>query len=144
MLITGRLSERYGAGTMLAIGMAVTMVASVGQIFAPSGSAVIALMCLTAIGQSVAWPNVSSLISRTADPHRQGQILGLNNAVGASARVVGPFCAGLGFSGVSIHAPFIQAALLVAPAIWLSLAAAKMLGEREQPALPPDSERRRS
>src|SRR5690606_31488709 len=55
MFVTGRLSERFGAGTMLAVGMAVTMVASLCQVFAPNGAAVIALMCLTAIGQSVAW-----------------------------------------------------------------------------------------
>lgn len=137
MLITGRLSERFGPGTMLAVGMAVTMVASIGQIFAPNGPTVIALMCLTAIGQSVAWPNVSALISQTADPHRQGQILGLNNATGALARVVGPFCAGLAFAEISIHGPFIQAALVVLPAIWLSLAAAKMAGERGKAATPP-------
>ena len=74
-----------------------------------------ALMCLTAVGQSVAWPNVGALISRTADPHRQGQILGLNNAAGAFARFVGPFCAGLTFAGISINAPFWQGALIVAP-----------------------------
>lgn len=132
MLVTGRLSERFGPGTMLAVGMGVTMVASIGQIFAPNGVAVIALMCLTAIGQSVAWPNVSAMISQTADPHRQGQILGLNNATGALARVVGPFCAGLAFAEISINGPFIQAALVVAPAIWLSLVAAKMAGERSK------------
>jgi hypothetical protein len=44
----------------------------------------------------------------------------------ALARVVGPFCAGLSFSGLTIHGPFIQGAVAVAPAIWLALSA----GER--------------
>jgi MFS family permease len=83
----------------------------------------ITLMCLTAIGQSVAFPNVGALISRTADPHRQGQILGLNNATGALARVVGPFCAGLAFSEITIDGPFFLGAMVVAPAILLALAA---------------------
>jgi MFS family permease len=82
-------------------------------------------MCLTAVGQSVAWPNVGALISRTADPHRQGQILGLNNAAGAFARFVGPFTAGVTFASVSINAPFFQGALIVAPAILLALSAAR-------------------
>ncbi len=85
----------------------------------------IALMSLSAIGQSVAWPNVSALISETADPHRQGQILGLNNAMGALARVIGPFCAGLSFSGLTIHGPFIQGAIVVIPAIFLAAAAGR-------------------
>jgi MFS family permease len=125
MGLTARLSERYGQGTMLAIGMAITMVCMSLQPLATTGSATIALMTLSAIGQSVAWPNVSALISETADPHRTGQILGLNNAMGALARVVGPFCAGLSFSGISIHGPFIQGALAVAPAILLALSAGR-------------------
>jgi MFS family permease len=126
IFLTGPLSERYGQGRMLAAGMGVTMLCIGAQPFSTGGPMTIALMSLSAIGQSVAWPNVSALISETADPHRQGQILGLNNAMSALARVVGPFCAGLSFSGLTIHAPFIQGALAVGPAIWLALSA----GER--------------
>lgn len=126
--VTGRLSERYGEGPMLAVGMAMTTVAIVLQVFSVNGVMVIGLMCLTAIGQSVAFPNVGSLISRTADPYRQGQILGLNNACGALARVIGPFCSGLAFAGISINAPFILGAVVVAPAILLALSAGRRAG----------------
>jgi MFS family permease len=122
--VTGRLSEKYGPGPMLAIGMGVTAIAAAGQTLSPGGAVTIALMCLTAVGQSVAWPNVAAMISRTADPHRQGQILGLNNAMGALARVVGPFCAGLIFP-LALDGPFIMGALVVAPAILLALAASR-------------------
>jgi MFS family permease len=122
MVFTARLSERFGQATMLAVGMGVTMVCLGLQPLATGGPMTIALMSLSAIGQSVAWPNVSAIISQTADPHRQGQILGLNNAMGAAARVVGPFCAGLSFSGLTINGPFIQGAIAVAPAIWLAIA----------------------
>ncbi len=125
MFVTGRLSERYGEGPMLAVGMALTLASALGQPFAPNGAAVIALMCCMAVGQSVAFPNVGALISRTADPSRTGQILGLNNAMGALARVVGPFCAGLAFADLSIHGPFFLAAAMMAPAIWLALSASR-------------------
>ncbi|WP_309646279.1 MFS transporter [Phenylobacterium sp.] len=124
MFVTGRLSERFGEGKMLAIGMSITVVSAAAQTISPGGAVTIALMCLTAIGQSVAFPNVGSMISQTADPHRQGQILGLNNAMGALARVVGPFCAGLIFP-LSINGPFIMGALVVAPAIFLALSASR-------------------
>lgn len=130
-LLTGRLSERYGAGRMLAIGMGVTCVCSALQPLSTGGTMTIVLMSLTAIGQSVAWPNVSALISRTSDPDKQGAILGLNNAMGALARVVGPFCAGLAFAGVSIHAPFWLGAIVVAPAILLAANAARRAREME-------------
>ena len=123
-LVTGRMSERYGEGTMLAVGMAVTAVAAALQVVSVNGPMTIALMCLTAAGQSVAFPNVGAIISRTADPHRQGQILGLNNATGALARVVGPICAGL-MVPVLRDGPFILGALVVAPAILLALSATR-------------------
>lgn len=126
MTLTGPLSERFGQGRMLAVGMAITMVCIGLQPLSTGGPMTIALMSLSAIGQSVAWPNVSALVSQTADPQRQGQILGLNNAMGALARVVGPFCAGLSFSGLTVDGPFIQGALVVAPAIWLALSAGKL------------------
>jgi MFS transporter, DHA1 family, tetracycline resistance protein len=123
--VTGPLSERFGEGRMLAIGMGVNALGSVLQPFSTGLLMTTVLMCVTAIGQSVAWPNVGALISRTADPHRQGQILGLNNASGAFARFVGPLSAGLTFANISINAPFIQGAMIVAPAILLALSAAR-------------------
>ena len=129
--ITGPLSERFGEGRMLAIGMGVTALGSALQPFSNGLVMTTALMCVTAIGQSVAWPNVGALISRTADPHRQGQILGLNNAAGAFARFVGPLSAGLTFAAISINAPFWQGALIVAPAILLALSAARRAPPRQ-------------
>lgn len=125
LLLTGPLSERFGQATMLAVGMAITVVCIGLQPFSTGGPMTIALMSLSAMGQSVAWPNVSALISETADPYRQGQILGLNNAMGALARVVGPFCAGLSFASISINGPFFQGAAFVIPAIFLSISAGR-------------------
>ena len=123
-LLTGRLSERFGEGKMLAVGMAITALAAAGQVISTSGAMTVALMCMTAAGQSVAFPNVGAIISRTADPHRQGQILGLNNACGAAARVIGPICAGL-LVPLLRDGPFILGALVVAPAILLALSAVR-------------------
>ena len=131
--VTGPLSERYGEGRMLAVGMSMTVLGCMLQPLSTGLVSTTALMSLTAVGQSVAWPNVGALISRTADPHRQGQILGLNNAAGAFARFVGPLCAGLTFAGISINAPFWQAAVIVAPAILLALSAARRAGPRVPP-----------
>ncbi len=123
-LLTGRLSERYGAGPMLAVGMALATVSMLLQIVSTGGVMTTVLMCLNAIGSSVAFPNVGALISGAADPHRQGQIMGLNNAAGALARVAGPLSAGLIFAKV-INGPFILGAAVVAPAILLALSASR-------------------
>ncbi len=123
-LVTGRLSERFGEGPVLAVGMGMTVISMLLQAVSTGGLMTTALMCFSAVGQSVAFPNVGALISRSADPHRQGQIMGLNNAAGALSRVVGPLSAGLVFAEV-INGPFILGAAVTAPAILLALAASR-------------------
>ena len=125
IFVTGALSERFGQARMLAIGMVITMVCIGLQPLSPNGFVTVVLMAISAIGQSVAWPNVSAMISETAEPHRQGQILGLNNAMGAAARFFGPQAAFLAFAGPSINGPFIVGAIAVAPAIFLAIAAGR-------------------
>ena len=63
-------------------------------------------MATMSLGQSVAFPNAWAMISRTTDPDRQGQMLGLNNASGALARVLGPMMALNLFSSVNHNGPF--------------------------------------
>ena len=121
--LTGRLSRKFGEAQMLSAGMALTMLFTVLQPFSWSAVIVIACLAVAAFGQSVAWPNVSALISRNVDWNHQGQYQGLNNAVGALARLVGPLIAALSFSGLSVDAPFFVAAFLVMPAIFLAWAA---------------------
>ena len=123
--VTGRLSKRWGEAKALAAGMALTVVATLLIPFSRGLISATVFMALMAFGQSVAFPNVSALISRVSDQDRQGQALGLNNATGALARFIGPLCSGLVFSLVSIEGPFYLAAAIVAPAIMLALAAGR-------------------
>ena len=124
LLLTGRLSERFGEARVLAAGMALTALATIALPFS-QGWSIVALLGISALGQSVAWPNVSALISRNAESGHQGQYQGLNNATGALARLTGPLAAGLVFSGLGVDAPFYLAGLLVLPAILLALQAEK-------------------
>jgi len=120
LVITGRLSERFGEARVLACGMALTTGATLALPFSHSWI-IVALLAISALGQSVAWPNVSALISRNAEVDHQGQYQGLNNATGALARLTGPLSAGLVFANFGVDAPFYLAALLVLPAIFLAL-----------------------
>ena len=122
--VTGPVSERYGEARVLAAGMGLTAVAMAAQTQSTGFASSTALLALAALGQSVSWPNVGALISRAADPARQGQILGLNNAAGNLARFAGPLTASLAFAHIGLDAPFVLAALVVAPAILLALSAA--------------------
>jgi MFS family permease len=123
--LTGRLSKQFGEAKMLAAGMGLTVLATAVLPFSIGIMSTTALMALMAFGQSVAFPNVSALISRNSEADRQGQVLGLNNATGALARVAGPLGAGLVFAGLSVNGPFWMGAAIVAPAIFLALAAGR-------------------
>lgn len=140
--ITGPLSKRYGEAKMLAFGMLLTTICASLQPFSVGGPMIVVLLAISAFGQSVAWPNVSALLSRNVDWEHQGQYLGLNNAVGAMARLVGPFIAALTFSNLSVDAPFFSAGLMVLPAIFLAWYAAThksrtaLSQQNERPTLP--------
>jgi MFS family permease len=122
--VTGPLSKRFGEARVLTAGMAVTTLCATLQPFSTSGWMIVALLSVSAFGQSVAWPNVSALLSRNVDWEHQGQYLGLNNAIGAAARLVGPSIAAIAFSNISVDAPFYLAGLIVLPAIFLAWYAA--------------------
>jgi MFS family permease len=99
------------------------MLCSFLQIFSPGLLTSVILMAFGALGNSVAFPNVSALISRATDADNQGQIFGLNNAAGAVSRVTGPLIANTAFAHAFVDAPFVLAAFVVAPAIVLALGA---------------------
>jgi MFS family permease len=123
-LLTGPLSRRFGEGRMLAIGMAGTVLCTGLQPFSDGGLTTVCLMAMMAVSQSVAFPNSGALLSRSVDPDHQGQIMGLNNATGALARLVGPQF-GIFMYGLNVNGPYAMGALIVAPAILLAVGASR-------------------
>jgi MFS family permease len=142
IFIAGPASKRFGEAKALAAGMLLTTVCASLQPFAFNTVMIVTLLSISAFGQSVAWPNVSALLSRNVDLDHQGQYLGLNNAVGGLARLVGPQIAALTFSNVGVNAPFFSAGGLVLPAIFFAWYAAKHKSRRSlsepgpEPTLP--------
>jgi MFS family permease len=118
--LTGWLSRRFGEARVLAAGMALTAVATLLMPHSRDWMIVL-LLALSALGQSVAWPNVSALISRHAEVNHQGQYQGLNNATGALARLAGPLAAGTAFATFGVDTPFYISGLMVVPAVALAL-----------------------
>jgi len=124
IFITGPASKRFGEARMLTVGMLLTTVCASLQPFSHGAVMIVTLLSISAFGQSIAWPNVSALLSRNVDLDHQGQYLGLNNAVGGLARLVGPQIAALTFSNIGVDAPFFSAGLMVLPAIFFAWYAA--------------------
>jgi MFS family permease len=78
-----------------------------GLFYAASALAVAGFACVN--------PSVSALISRRADPARQGEVLGVNQSFASLARIVGPFLGSFLYGLHPSHAlPFAAAVGLLA------------------------------
>jgi len=123
--LTGRLSRRFGEARVLAAGMVLTSLAALLQPFSTGFATSALLMAAIAFGQSVAFPNVAALITRSVSHENRGGFLGLNNASGALARVVGPLAAGVAISAGLYDGPFWLSAAMTIPAVFVALAAGR-------------------
>ncbi|WP_183029962.1 MFS transporter [Altericroceibacterium spongiae] len=120
-VLAGKIVEKIDESHALAYGILLAGLAMFSQIFAPNGTVLILITALMVLGLSITQPAISGLISLASPPERQGALLGLNGALSAFARIIGPLVAGALFSIVSIDAPYIFAGLGMLPAAWLAL-----------------------
>jgi MFS family permease len=105
-LIYRRLVSRVGERRMLRSGVALMLVGLAGvisvvllvasQTLASPPSVIpiaLAILAVLVLGFAFMTPSVSALISKSADPVRQGEILGVNQSMSALARILGPAAA---------------------------------------------------
>lgn len=118
--LSGRLVRRYGEARTLTGGLVFMGLGLVTQWLSPVWLVAMAGFALVCIGQSICFPNTTALISRSAPPDRQGEMLGLNMSGMALSRIGGPVIAGQTFSLISPGAPFALAAFLILPGLWLA------------------------
>lgn len=117
----GRLADRFGTErlfatglVLLVAGLAVTSVAKVWPVL------IVALLLLS-IGQGIASPSITSLVTQHAAPDRRGEALGFQQSASAVGRVVGPPAAGAVFDRVGIWSPYIGGAVLCTAAVALAV-----------------------
>jgi MFS family permease len=118
--LTGRITRRFGEAATLAGGLALISLTLAAQPLGQGMPRTVMLLALTIFGQALALPNIIALISRSTPADCQGAVLGLNTAVGALARAIGPVAGGALFSIAGPDTPLYAAALLVAPTIILA------------------------
>ena len=117
---TGRITRKFGEAATLAAGIALIAITLALQPFSDGMGQTFALLALTVLGQALALPNVTALISRATPADCQGAMLGLNTALGALARAIGPIAGGALFSILGADTPLWAAALVTAPAVFLA------------------------
>lgn len=115
--LAGRLARWFGETTTLIIGLCFIGLGFAAQPFVTSWPYAVLGMITVALGQSLTFPNISAVLSRASPPERQGEMLGLNMAAMAMARIVGPLAVAPLFAGFGPDAPFTVAAILILPAL---------------------------
>ena len=119
-LLAGLLARRIGEPATLMAGLALISVGFGLQPLVPNWQLAVVGMITVALGQSLAFPNLGAIISKSVHSDRQGEMMGLNTAAGALARIVGPLSAAPIFATFGPNGPFAVAAGLCLPALFMA------------------------
>jgi MFS family permease len=118
--LVGAMARRIGEATTLMIGLSLICLGFAVQPIVQHWPLAVGGMVTVALGNALAFPNIGAIISRSVSPDRQGEMMGLNTAAGALARIVGPLAAGPAFTLFGPNAPFVLAAALCIPALFMA------------------------
>ena len=118
--LAGRLARRFGETSTLIVGLVLIGLGFAAQPFVTAWPMAVAGMVTVALGQSLTFPNIGAVISHASPPEQQGEMLGLNMAAMAMARIIGPLAVAPLFAGFGPDAPFTVAAILILPALFMA------------------------
>lgn len=118
-LVLGPAVRRYGERGVVRLGLVALAAGYALLPAAGSLGAFAGVIVLLPIGTALLFPSTTSLVSRYAAAHELGATMGVQQAWGGVARLVGPLWAGLAFQALGIGSPFwIASAAAAATALW--------------------------
>jgi MFS family permease len=114
-VILGPAVRRFGEVGAMRLGLGALVAGFALQTVAPTVVAFYAAITLIPIGTALLFPATTSLVSRFAERHEIGATMGVQQAYGGVARLIGPLWAGAAFQYLGPAAPFwISSALAAA------------------------------
>ncbi|HUY17964.1 MAG TPA: MFS transporter [Candidatus Binataceae bacterium] len=117
--LLGKFVARVGERTVLMVGVLVFLVGIGPLASLGSHAALLIFLALLSLGYGFASPAVATLISKSAERHLQGEVLGLNQSAMSLARIAGPIGGGLAYQFLGPAAPYFASAVLAAAALTL-------------------------
>ena len=105
--LVGRMVKRAGEMRTALLGIALIVAGAAATALAPQPGLLLAALALLALGQGMASPSMSSLISHQGGPGEQGRLLGVYQSLSALGRVAGPVLGGVALAHVGLAAPFL-------------------------------------
>ncbi len=135
--LVGPLTSRAGSSVLLPTGLVLVAAGLFLLAFTWSWGALGVSLALLSVGQGIASPSLTNLVTEAAPPERRGEVLGYQQSVGAFGRIAGPVIAGAVFDGVGTGAPYVVGAVLVGTALVavVTLAESGRAGEKNLPSV---------
>ncbi len=124
-LILGPLVDWLGESRVMRLGATVLALGFALMPLANSIPAFVALAAGLPIGTALLFPATSAMITHRTEEHEMGQTLGVQQAFGGAARVVGPIAGAAAFQGLGVAVPFFGAAALVAGILFFVVGAGR-------------------
>lgn len=113
-LILGPLVDRLGEARVMRLGATILGLSLALLPFAPGVPAFVVLSSGLPIGTALLFPSISAMITHRTHEEEMGQTLGVQQAYGGVARVVGPIGGAAAFQALGPGVPFFAAAAIVA------------------------------
>jgi MFS family permease len=121
--LIGRLVKRFGERPLVPLGLLGVALGTAALPVAALGGQLMLAFGLMGLGQSLANPSLSALISKAASPSEQGRTLGSAQSMSALARTFGPALGGVLYQNFQPSTPFYVSSVLLALGVLLAIPA---------------------
>ena len=123
-----RLVPKYGEARLTVVGIAALALGMAFLAMSTSVPALLAATVVVAVGQGLASPTLSGLLSRVTPSGEQGAVFGAYSSAQTLARMVSYYVGNLLFARFSPSAPFWEASALAVVALGLAWVVARRVG----------------
>ncbi len=135
-LLVGPLAKKFGDRTLFVAGLWTMALGLLWLAWAPNVPMVLVATVWLSLGNGLAIPTVSALLSHATLPKHRGAVFGVQQSMGALGRVLGPVTGGLLIQYGNDSMPFLCGAIVMAAvAVWGTLTRSAAPNTRE-PSLP--------
>lgn len=110
--IIGRLTTRFGARRLAAMGVVLVAIGMGGIPLASNLAVLLVALAVFSVGSALFNPSMSGLVAAAAQPRERGSVLGAYQAASSLGRVIGPLLGSGIASAVGLGAPFILGAAI--------------------------------
>lgn len=113
LVILPQIAKRFKERRILLVGFPVVAATIVAYPFVGSDTFLFLLIPIMAVPQGLAFANISSLVSKSVSPDKQGAALGINGSLMALAQGIVPLIAGVGTGVIGLTSPFVAGGIII-------------------------------